>query len=407
MTSTLHLAPYESGSSWGQGTDHAPLRLMGPRHLDELLCRVYRDPMQIPGIHIHGTLPIGPNWSAGTQQGWSQIPRNHFVIEGDSRDTSGLVLDPDAPWYQDRPDGSVLWFGPEAQNGGGWTVRNLTIDANQARLRDRVPKGGLRFHGNGVRVEHVRIRGLRGVEGLHEAFPISMINAPVGTWRGPDGGSIIRDLIIEDCAPRSFVSAIGIGYRDLGRPVAPTVVENVRYDLGAGNHFGLAANLYTTFRDISGRGTKYGLYQDETGDKSPCQVCGVQLLDSRLTVSYGAVEFHALRPGDHRLDVVVRNNDWDIDPEPGTDPAFLRLIDHGAGAEFADFVLADNRIRTSHPRMPLFSVSAKSVRNIGFRFNTLPRGATRHAVGGTPESAIHLLSNRGWDGQTVSSLPNF
>lgn len=398
---TVHLAPYESGS-FGAGTAHDPLRILGPRHLDEVLAHYSWLDERVDALHIHGHLPCGPNWSAGGHAGWAQIRGGAFSLIGDGMAFSGIYLDPEAPWYQDRPDGSVLWFGPEGGNGGPWTVRDLTIDGNAKALvpLGRYPRGGIRFHGSGITVERVRFTGLAGdyATGL-ECFPVSALNAP-GVARLPyDGGLTLRDIVIDDVQDAAFVSGIVVGYRDFGRAIRPSLVANAQVDLGRGNHLLVSANRDTTFMGVWGRGAKYGLYIDESGNETPCEMQGVDLVQCRMEVEYGAVNLISTKEADFRRQISIRHNRFTLRHAAGTDPAFVRLL---GPAPFEDIFVEANHVECEHPRLPLVSTDALSINGVRFADNIIPRGSTRHVVHAEAEDGIAWSGNRDTQGKIVA-----
>jgi hypothetical protein len=139
-----------------------------------------------------------------------------------------------------RPDRdlNILWVGANT------LVENLTLDGCESELINVDPlktwfvTTGLRSFGkltaNNVTVQNIRgtYSGAGTLSKQIEAFGISVT--------GFDGGSIIKDCIVQNCPENSYISAFLAGH--VGSTAAKTTVSNCKINVGKTNWFGFGIN---------------------------------------------------------------------------------------------------------------------------------------------------------------------
>ncbi|MBL9136860.1 MAG: hypothetical protein JNK85_13390 [Verrucomicrobiales bacterium] len=385
---TLWLAPSEPGThAGGSGTFSDPVRITSAEDFDAAITRT-----EIKHLRLHaGVYLTRGNWA------W---PRQCILPNGGSLIGAGvgrtiIRLAESAAFTGTggtHLDVNVLWLGVPDENNGGWTVSDLTIDGNHSQViknsRQSV-RSGLRIHGNAAHIARVEVVGLRGryeVDPItkinYEAFGISTINAPAGPWKGPDGGTVIEDCVVRDCCPKSYCSAISVGYRIFHRPVIPSIVQRCRVPQFTENWFAYAACDATTFRDCYASGCYFAFFNDTDGVDG-WLIDGCETYTSRAGVSISAVEGAAGHG--RKCHVRVINSTFGWIHETGQDKFVALLWDRKKDvadlAEWNDFEVSNCRIleppapppNVAPNKLYLANVLALRAKHFRFENNIVPK----------------------------------
>lgn len=409
---TLWLAPVEPGTAGGgSGTFHDPVRIASADDFDAAITR--------PGIR-HLRLHAGVYRTRGN---WA-CPRHCILPNGGSLIGAGMGrtiirLDDDATFTDatgTHLDVNVLWLGPPSENNGGWTVSDLTIDGNHAQViknsRQSV-RSGLRIHGNAAHIARVEVVGLRGRYEIdpithinYEAFGISTINAPAGPWQGPDGGTVIEDCVVRDCFPKSYCSAISVGYRTHQRPVIPSIVQRCRVLQFTDNWFAYAACDATTFRDCYASDCYFAFFNDTDGVDG-WLIDGCETYTRRAAIYISAVEGVAGHGRKCRVRAINSTFGWRHENAQDKFVALLWDKKNAADlAEWHDIEVSHCRILEPPPPPPneaqnklyLANVLAVRARNIRFEENIVPDNHLIVLHDETPFDTILIRDTRHPDG---------
>lgn len=167
------------------------------------------------------------------------------------KDFSGVV----------RPDRdlNVMWVGSDVH------IEDLILDGNESVFRNQDPNqswfiaNGLRSFGKltavGVTVEN--IRGSQSPSGTLssgvESFGI--------VSNGSDGGSYIKNCIVQNCPDKSYVSAFTIGH--VGTNCSKSYVTDCKVNVGNNNWYGYSSNCNGEISNCEIiNGPKIALYND-------------------------------------------------------------------------------------------------------------------------------------------------
>lgn len=409
------VATPDSASGSGQGTMSQPFRVVGADDFDAL-CRVLDADARVHRIHL---LP-GTYWTRGS---WAHRDQGnaHFQrpihLTGSGPEHTVIALHPEEAVFDsgsgDRPDTNVLWLGTNYNNGGRFVVRDLALDGSHRDLPPgRVVSCGLRLWGNQCHVDNVQVRGLRGdLERELESFGITAVNSPSGPFPGPDGGTLIENCVVSDCAPNTYLTGIGAGYVDYGRLLLPSLVRNCRVlDLPSGpnqrgSHAAYLYNSRVTFRDCFASGFANGFYCDTQAAHD------VVITDCQAELTYTALLVAGVRterdPNPYKRRIRVHHCVFDLTPQtqPLREGIGICILDtKDAGLAFEEIVVEDCvfTIRSARP-LVLVSAQARGLKSLRLLRNTFPANARRHLAVPTPGATLLALDNRTPEGVPIPS----
>jgi hypothetical protein len=377
----------------GTGTRNDPYRVSSASQFDSVLGNRVKRHFRLG----RGVFETRGSWALPD---YCALPNGGSIIGAGMYETS-LCLADDAVFEsggQERQDTNVLWCGTPYRNNGPTDIRDLSIVGNNARFAEDRVIAGLCCWGNGCRIERVRISEIQGnLENEMESFGIAARSGEEGSWMGPDGGTSIRDCIVSDCRPASYVSAIYPGYADFGRQMGLNIIEGCYVDGGDGNHAAYSGNCSCAFRNCSGRGFKTGFYND-TGDVSLWLIDGCDIHCSYAGVMITGVE----GSGQRKEDIAVVHSRFIIGPPPNCEAIGMALVDNGH-LEWLNISMRHCRVRAVGlaRRLVVLSASARAMAGVLVKENMFSAPAVQNLAGPIPHGAVVIRENVLEDGSYV------